>query len=57
MIYIDDEGRMQCTEYCMSCEEDRKTCEARKERSRWAKRMIYKAKKDYERRIKENEKL
>ncbi|WP_158220175.1 hypothetical protein [Tissierella sp. P1] len=49
MIYIDEEGKTQCTECCLSCEENKKTCEARKERGRRANRMAYKAKKEYER--------
>ena len=48
MIYIDADGRKQCTECCISCEEDKNICEAKKERRRWARRMIYKAKKEYE---------
>lgn len=48
MIYIDEDGRTQCTDNCLSCKEDKKTCEARKERGRWARRMTYKAKKEHE---------
>lgn len=52
MIYIDEEGKTRCTDCCIGCKENQKTCEARKERGREIRRMTYKAKK-----LKEGEKL
>jgi hypothetical protein len=53
LIYIDEEGKYRCDNCCISCEEDKKTCEARKERGRRANRILYKAKKEYERKKQE----
>ena len=34
---------MKCSECCLTCGKDKKTCEARKERGRAVNRAIYKA--------------
>lgn len=41
---------IECQKCCISCKEDRKTCEYRKQRRRAIDRMTYRAKKEYEKR-------
>ncbi len=55
MIYIDDNGRMQCTECCISCNTEKRVCGARKERKRLTNRMTYRAKKEYKKKLKEGD--
>lgn len=43
---------IECQECCLSCKEDKKTCEYRKQRGRATRRMMYKAKKEIERKRK-----
>lgn len=47
MIYIDKEGKYRCDNCCISCEENKKTCEARSERGRRINRLTYQAKKKF----------
>lgn len=39
---------IECQECCLSCKEDLKKCEYRKQRGRAIRRMTYRAKKEYE---------
>lgn len=43
---------IKCKECCLSCEKDKNTCEYRKQRGRAIKRWAYRAKKEYERKLK-----
>lgn len=46
MFYRDENGRLHCSECCIACDRDKKTCEAYKERGRKVRRDIYKAKRE-----------
>ena len=37
---------IECQKCCITCEEDKKTCEYKKQRRRAIQRMLYKAKKE-----------
>lgn len=44
MVYYID-GKAYCDNCCLSCDDDKKTCEAWKERRRVIRRITYQAKK------------
>ncbi len=46
---------IECQECCLSCKEDLKKCEYRKQRGRAIRRMTYRAKKEYEKKNKEGD--
>ncbi len=47
MIYIGEDGKMQCTKCCIGCEVEERLCGARKERRKKVNKMIQKAEKEY----------
>ena len=43
---------IECQKCCISCGEDKKSCEYRKQRRRAIDRMTYRAKKEYKKKLK-----